>query len=331
MRKKKALLYLIIILIILFIMLVVLCLTIGRRKYKSPDANSVENYVNSDMINEADALKEDLKPAQILLLKPIASGTAVASNQYGSIDYSHTEDGYVMVQFTAHTSKRLKAKVQGPDTTYTYNLPPGEWTVFPLSDGNGAYQVNVYENIEDNRYALVLSADMSVTLKDEFAPFIRPNQYVNYENATATMETAASLAGHTDDILEKVELIYNYVVDNIKYDKKKAAGITSGYLPDLDTVLADKKGICFDYASLMTGMLRSLGVPCKLVVGYAGEVYHAWISVWSEKTGWVDGAVFFDGTSWQRMDPTFASGNRNDSDAMEFIGNGANYTTKYIY
>lgn len=283
------------------------------------------------MVKEADGLKEGLEPAQILVLKPEASGTLTVSNQYAVIDYSHTEDGYVMVKFTADTSKRLKSKVQGPDTTYTYNLTPGQWTVFPLSDGNGAYQVNVYENIADNRYALVLSADMSVSLKDEFAPFIRPNQYVNYEDAKATIGTAASLAGSTDDILEKVEIIYDYVVDNIKYDKKKAATVASGYLPDLDAVLAAKEGICFDYAALMTGMLRSLGVPCKLVVGYAGEVYHAWINVWSEKTGWVDGAVFFDGTTWQRMDPTFASGNRKDAEAMEFIGDGTNYTTKYVY
>ena len=81
----------------------------------------------------------------------------------------------------------------------------------------------------------------------------------------------------------------------------------------------------------MTGMLRSLGIPCKLVVGYAGDVYHAWISVWSEETGWVDGAVFFDGTTWQRMDPTFASTSGKDPTIMEYIGNGSNYTTKYIY
>ncbi|WP_365328385.1 transglutaminase domain-containing protein [uncultured Oscillibacter sp.] len=31
-------------------------------------------------------------------------------------------------------------------------------------------------------------------------------------------------------------------------------------------------------------MLRSLGVPCKLVVGYAATskpAYHTWISVWT--------------------------------------------------
>ena len=337
MRKKQVLLYIMIVLITLLIVLLLVCLIIGLRKHSNVNADHKESYVNSiemdqsDVIKEADALEEGLKPAQIPVLKPEAPGTLTASNQYAVIDYSHTDDGYVMVKFTADTSKRLKSKVQGPDTAYTYNLTPGEWTVFPLSDGNGMYQVNVYENVADNRYALVLSADMSVSLEDEFAPFIRPNQYVNYENAVVTIETAVSLAGNTDDMLEKVEIIYDYVVENIKYDKKKAATVAPGYLPDLDAVLAAKKGICFDYASLMTGMLRSLGVPCKLVVGYAGEVYHAWINVWSEKTGWVDGAVFFDGTTWQRMDPTFASGNRNDPEAMAFIGDGTNYTTKYVY
>ena len=126
-------------------------------------------------------------------------------------------------------------------------------------------------------------------------------------------------------------MVYDYVVTNLTYDRQKAATVQSGYLPVLDTVLAEKKGICFDYASLMTGMLRSQGVPCKLVVGYAGTAYHAWINVWSEETGWIDGAIYFDGTSWQRMDPTFASTGKQSAKIMAYIGDGKNYTVKYIY
>lgn len=236
-----------------------------------------------------------------------------------------------MVQYIGSTQSRLKAQVQGPATTYTYNITVGEWTVFPLSDGDGDYQIKVFENISDNRYALILSVSTNVALKNEFAPFLYPNQYVNYENATQTIATAELLTQSQTDLLGKVESVYNYVVDNISYDNEKAATVQSGYLPDLDHVLTTGKGICFDYASLMTGMLRSQGIPCKLVVGYAGSAYHAWISVWSEETGWVDGAVFFDGTTWQRMDPTFASTGNKDSSIMEFIGDGTNYTEKYLY
>ena len=95
--------------------------------------------------------------------------------------------------------------------------------------------------------------------------------------------------------------------------------------------LAEKKGICFDYASLMAAMLRSQGVPVKLVVGYTGEIYHAWLNVWSEEDGWVDGLIYFDGKDWKLMDPTFASSGRQSSAIMKYIGNGANYKAKYLY
>ena len=121
------------------------------------------------------------------------------------------------------------------------------------------------------------------------------------------------------------------MIQNITYDKQLAATVQSGYLPVLDSVLEKKTGICFDYAALMTGMLRSQGVPWKMVVGDAGPAYHAWISVWSEKDGWIDGVVYFDGTSWQRMDPTFAANGKQSSEIMRYIGDGSNYTVKYLY
>ena len=157
---------------------------------------------------EASALENTLQPAYSIVIRPEASGTFVAVNEYATIDYSHTEDGYVMIQFTADSTQKLKSQVIGPATTYTYNLNQGEWTVFPLSDGNGTYTVKVYENISGNRYAQVLAADMEVVLTDEFAPFIRPNQYVNYENAYETINTAAELTRGVDDVLEKDTFIY---------------------------------------------------------------------------------------------------------------------------
>lgn len=264
-------------------------------------------------------------------MQPVASGTQVKKSDKAVIDYSNTKDGYVMVQYTASTSKRLKAQVKGPTTTYTYNLTAGEWEVFPLSDGNGSYQVIVYENISGTKYSTVTSVSFQVTLTDEFAPFLRPNQYVDYGVAPKTVAKAAELTAGKTDPLAKVQAIYEFVVKNLTYDKQLAATVQSGYLPVLDTVLAKKTGICFDYAALMTGMLRSQGVPCKLVVGYAGTAYHAWISVWSEETGWVEGVIYFDGTSWQRMDPTFASSGKQSASIMQYIGDGKNYTVKYLY
>ena len=249
----------------------------------------------------------------------------VKSNSNAIIDYSNTKDGYVMAKFTADTSVRLKVQVQGPTTTYTYNITPKEWTVFPLSDGNGTYKVTVFKNVTANRYSIVISQTFTVKLDNEFAPFLRPNQYVNYENAVNTMNKAAELVGSQTNLLKKVEAIYTYVINNVSYDYQEAATVQSDYLPVLDEVLATKKGICFDYAALMAGMLRSQGIACKLVVGYADDEYHAWISVWSPDKGWIDGAIFFDGVDWQLMDPTFASA--GGSSSVDKV----TYTSKYIY
>ena len=265
------------------------------------------------------------------ILRPEASGVLTEETDRAVIDYSNTADGYVMARWKAVPEKRIKVQVKGPTTTYTYNLTVDTWETFPLSDGNGAYQVAVYENVEGSKYALVQSVSAEVELKDEFAPFLRPNQYVAYADAEQTVKTAAQLTYGKDTELEKVQAVYEYVVQNLTYDKELAATVKSGYLPDLDGVLATKKGICFDYAALMTGMLRSQAVPCKLVVGYAGEVYHAWISVYTEKDGWIDGVIYFDGATWKRMDPTFASSGNQSDEIMNYIGDGTNYKEKYLY
>lgn len=296
-----------------------------------------------DLADEAVALS-DAPAALPTGLMPVASGTQTEQNSRAIIDYSNTKDGYVMVKFTGTTSTRIKVQVAGPSYAstkliYTYNLPVGAWATFPLTDGNGQYKVTVLENTSGTKYALVLSANFQVSMTDEFAPFLRPNQYVNYEAAPNTIAKAAELAGSVSDMLLKVENIYEFVVNNFTYDNQRAndavAGKINGYLPVLDSVLAAKKGICFDYAALMTGMLRSQGVPCKLVTGYVPsngkQAYHAWISVWSQETGWVEGAIYFNGSAWQRMDPTFASSGKGSASIMQYIGNGSNYTIDKIY
>ncbi len=285
-----------------------------------------ESKAKEGIKNEAEAL-----PASAAIAATsVASGELTKENDQAIIDYSNTAQGYVMVKYTAQTTKRLKAQVKGPKTTYTYNLEAGKWAAFPLADENGSYKITVFKNASGTKYATVLSLTVNVELDNEFAPFLHSNQYVDFDSAPKTVEKAAELCKDLNDF-EKIEAVYSFTVNTLSYDTKLAKSVKSGYLPVLDDVLKKESGICFDYAALMTGMLRSQGIPCKLVVGYAGEAYHAWISVWTEKDGWIDGVIFFDGDSWQRMDPTFASSGNSSKAILKYIGNGKNYTAKYIY
>lgn len=317
-----------------------ICLLCGCGEGSAPDAAASETTqaaaeettvpVVEDVSAEAEALAEAPPAAVAVILEPEAPGELEQRCDSAVIDYSNAPEGYVMAQYTGETESRLKVLVKGPTTTYSYNLTPGQWGVFPLSDGNGSYQMGIYENVVDSKYALITMAEFQVELQDEFAPFLRPNQYVNYTAATRAVEKGLEITAGLEDPLEKVAAVYDYVVTALCYDYEKAETVKSGYLPDLDQVLAEKKGICFDYAALMTAMLRSQEIPCKLVVGYAGQTYHAWISVWTEGDGWIDGVIFFDGQVWKRMDPTFASSQHRSEEIMDFIEHGE-YTTKYLY
>lgn len=99
------------------------------------------------------------------MLLPEASGTKTQKNQKAVIDYSNTSDGYVMVKYTASTTKRLKVLVKGPTTTYTYNLQADNaWDTYPLSDGNGSYTISAYEKVSGTKYAGVLSQTSRTSL-----------------------------------------------------------------------------------------------------------------------------------------------------------------------
>lgn len=263
-------------------------------------------------------------------LLPEASGAVVYGNDIVSIDASNVSEGYVMVRHQGDIDK-VKLQITTPDgTTYSYTLALGSFEAFPLSGGDGNYHLDVLEHAYDDMYAVALSQDISVTLNDEFRPYLYPNQYVWFTADYKAVAHAASLSDKSSNDLDYVEQVYNYVIENITYDEELAENVETGYLPDIDRTLDTKKGICFDYASLMSAMLRSQGIPTKLVVGYSGEAYHAWISVYLKETGWVDSIIEFDGKSWSLIDPTLAA-NNSSSSVAKYVGDGSNYTVKYSY
>ena len=273
------------------------------------------------------------KPATLPVKAEPKTGVTVYENKKASVDASNLSEGYVMVRYTGGKQVKIKVLITGENgVTYTYNLNnTGVAETFPLTEGNGRYSIKVYENTTGTKYALAFSTQVDLTLRNVFLPYLYPNQYVNYTADCNTVKKAAELtAGKTSD-LDKVSAIYYFVTDNFTYDYDLAKTVQSGYLPNVDQALSTKKGICFDYAAVMASMLRSQNIPCKLVVGYAGDIYHAWINVYVEGVGWIDKAIYFDGQNWTLMDPTFTStGNRSQS-IMQYVTDSTNYTQKYAY
>lgn len=265
------------------------------------------------------------------VLTPSADGVTVYQNDFASIDTSNTSQGYVMVKYNG-TNEKVKLRITCPDQScYTYLISDrGAYDTFPLTAGNGSYALQVLENVAGDTYTVSLAQSINVSIEDEFLPFLYPNQYVNFHTDSKAVSKGSDLAKDTYSDLDVVQNIYNYVIKNISYDTEKAQNVSYGYVPDVDDTLSSKKGICFDYAALMTSMLRSQNIPTKLEVGYSGDAYHAWISTYIDDKGWVDDIIQFNGNTWQIMDPTLAA--TNDSAAVKkYVGDGSHYVVKYTY
>lgn len=262
-------------------------------------------------------------------LVPTADGAEESHNDFASIDFSNAGEGYIMARYTGNCPK-VKMQITGSDSvTYTYNLTGSEYAAFPLSAGDGSYEITILENVFDSNYVICLTTVIDVTLSNEFGPYLYPNQYCSFDASTYAVTLAEELAAPANTDLDVITSIYNYIIDSISYDYDKAATVPSGYIPDVDETLKTGKGICLDYAAVMAGMLRSQRIPTRLEVGYAGDLYHAWISAYIDDVGWVNGIVQFDGENWELMDPTLGS-STEENELKQFIS-GGNYTTKYIY
>jgi transglutaminase/protease-like cytokinesis protein 3 len=200
-----------------------------------------------------------------------------------AIDTSMVNSGLIGVRYLNQSGKKMKLMVEKDGTRYTYNLKgDNSLETFPLQSGNGNYKVSIMENTEGNRYRYLLTESVSVKADNANAAYLNSIQMINWNRDMAAIKKAAEITSGVSQEEEKVKVIYNYIVSNIRYDTSKLNNLPSTYLPVIDETLQSKLGICYDFASLNAAMLRSAGIPTKLVMGYAEGVngYHAWNEVY---------------------------------------------------
>lgn len=245
----------------------------------------------------------------VLVTPAAAANDGVYSNTYGRIDCTTAEDGYVTVQYTARSNKKIKCLVTGPEGSYNYTVQCGQDVQVSLNLGEGKYTVALLENTDGNRYVNKAKTTFTVDFADDMAPFLASNPYVSWNGNDDLLKAVnEAIAGcKTDE--EKVNAVYAYVARNIDYDFEKAAVVPDGYVTDITDILEIKKGICLDYSAIMVGMLRSQGIPCKLVIGDWKGAYHAWVEVYDVNSD-----------TWQRFDPTY--GAACGPDAMQTAAGG---------
>ena len=101
---------------------------------------------------------------------------------------------------------------------------------------------------------------------------LRPELLVQCEDREIK-ELAREIIGETTDPFVASKKIMNWAFETL--DKVPVVSV-----PDAKQVLALKKGDCNEHATLVTALLRSVGIPSRIVVGLVYRdgrfYYHAW-------------------------------------------------------
>lgn len=188
----------------------------------------------------------------------------------------------------------MRLMVQYGNNKYYYSLK-NQTEYLPIQFGKGTYEVKLLRNIEGNRYSVLNKVYLNINEEPENV-YLSSSQPVIWEGNEELLALAKEIVVDKTTDEEKVKAAYDYIVKNIKYDKVKIKNLPDDYVPDLSTIMSEKKGICYDYSALFAAILRSEGIPCKLVKGYKNDLknYHAW------------NEVYLDG-KWQVVDTTYDS------------------------
>jgi hypothetical protein len=217
------------------------------------------------------------------------------------VDQSQLESGIVSINYDTSNDVSFKVMVNKGGTNYFYDLNEG--SIVPLQMGSGEYTISILENLNGNKYKIVKREKVNASLSSENAVYLQSIQLVNWNEDMDIIKKAKELTVNAKTDQEKIKAVYDYVVHNMRYDYQKFSRLSSDYIPSIEEVAKDGKGICYDYAVLTAAMLRSLGVPTKLVMGYkTGMVeYHAWNQVYTEATDeWITVDTTLDSSKVQK-------------------------------
>lgn len=233
----------------------------------------------------------------VLFIFFLISAILIGAYVTNFFDKSQLDKGLIGVNYEPSKNQNIRLVITKGKESYNYQISK-KGSYFPLQLGNGSYVLTLAENISGNKYKVLKqeTVDLKLDKDKEHLPYLQSVQNIYWNEQMESVKKAKELTKNAKTDLEKISAIYDYVVNNVKYDYEKAKTVKAEYAPFVDEVFALNKGICYDYSTLTAVMLRSTGVACKIEMGQKDDIkeYHAWNSVYLS-----------DSKSWHKVDTTY--------------------------
>ncbi|MDZ4401285.1 transglutaminase family protein [Prosthecobacter sp.] len=126
-------------------------------------------------------------------------------------------------------------------------------------------------------------------LDDTLQPFLGSSRYVDVN--PEVWRLGIDIRDDRNDVFEVAEAVMHHIFREWIYSPNFTNASTH-----MNEVMATKRGVCQDFAHLMTGICRSLGIPTRYVSGYlyngpdshlrGAQASHAWCEIYLPGKGW---------------------------------------------
>jgi transglutaminase-like putative cysteine protease len=182
-----------------------------------------------------------------------------------------------------------------PTTYFSIQFPHKQLSVTSESE---VYLQEIWYDVEKSpgweQVRMILNSDSTNPNLLDARQFIFDSPFVAVTEKLRAYALPSFQPGRS--ILEATNDLMNRVFTEFVYDPHFTTIVTP-----LEDVLEHKRGVCQDFAHLMIGCIRSMGLAARYVSGYletlpppgqqklqGSDASHAWLAVFVPELGWVD-------------------------------------------
>jgi hypothetical protein len=146
------------------------------------------------------------------------------------------------------------------------------------------------------KYDLARSGQLGDIPRDLKSKYTKATHYWNSDNPVIKQK-AESLTKDKKNVAEMVRAINNYVIETLNYNNEKIKyNVRQG---SLEAFKNPNNAVCLEYSDLTIAMLRSVGIPARMPVGYGysgnlkqstsvSDSLHSWVEAYVPNVGWIN-------------------------------------------